>query len=72
MLESLNEIDPVYANVIHHMSVAERIAYCEQLIDKTQSFLANNNKFLGQEIKQKNLEIISRSQGELRKLIKMT
>jgi len=69
-MPSLQEIDTVYANVIQHMPLPEKIAYCEQLIDKTQSFLSKNNKFMDTRIKEKSLEIIASAQSELKKLMK--
>lgn len=70
MIKHLTELDTVYADVFQKMTIDERIAYCESLIDTTQSFLIKNDLFLHKNIKTRSNEIIYAAQTELKELKK--
>lgn len=70
MTKHLTELDTLYADVFQKMTVDERIAYCESLINTTQSFIIKNDLFLNKNIKVRSNEIIIAAQAELKELKK--
>lgn len=69
MLKSLGEVDILYQQ-IESLSKAERIKYCENLIDKTQKILSKNPGLLTGKQKEHLSEIISLAQKEIKRLNK--
>jgi hypothetical protein len=67
MIKDLKETDPGYKR-IGQSEKKERIAYCEQLIDKTQKRLAQNNQLISQKQKEQMTEVIMSAQREIRRL----
>lgn len=65
-MKVLTEVDSIYKNAISGLSVKERVAYCENLIDKAQLNLVRNKKFLDAKLTEHLLEIIAAAQCELK------
>lgn len=63
MTKTLSEVDSVYKQ-IQNLSKAERLEYCENLIDRSQKILSRNIGFLTKDQKDHLSEIISLAQEE--------
>ncbi|MES2763504.1 MAG: hypothetical protein V4677_14920 [Bacteroidota bacterium] len=61
-------VDQIYNEVKEHMPVNERIAYCQQLINETLVFVAQNSERLEDHEKQRYNEILVTAQQEINKL----
>ncbi|MBL7910926.1 MAG: hypothetical protein JNJ41_07725 [Bacteroidia bacterium] len=71
MTKHITELDSIYANVFKNMTIAERIDYCNSLINSTQTFLLKNSQFLNDNIKSKSNEIVQAAMEELIELSKL-
>lgn len=70
MKKLLNEIDSVYNDTVCKLPNQSRIEYCEHLIDKLQLNIAKNRKYIGDQLKDQLMEIITAAQNEIKKINK--
>lgn len=68
MKKQLADIDPIYNEVISILSKQSRLKYCEFLIDKVQSYIINNKKYIGEKLIEQWKETIIAAQNEIQKI----
>jgi len=70
MKKQLSEIDSVYDDTICKLPKQIRLEYCEHLIDKMQLNITKNRKYIGNNLKEQLIEIITAAQNEVQKINK--
>ena len=69
-MKLLEEMDSIYSTTISKLPRKEKIAYCENLIDRAQFHLVWNKKHLNKGLEEQLYQIMRSAQAELAKLLK--
>lgn len=72
MGKELETLDSTYLRKVCKLSVAERIDYCENLIDKVQLSLIRNKKLLSKTMQAQLSDIIDSARMEIKTLKKIS
>ncbi len=70
MEKNLSQIDKTYSQLHKKATVRERLQYCVNLIQRTESFITKNREKLEQNIQNMNFEMIVAAETEIARLSK--